>query len=65
MRARFEREAGQWRRSSIRTSSGCTTSAKHHGAHFLVMPLLDGQTLADRLEQGSSLPIAQVLTIAQ
>jgi Tol biopolymer transport system component len=60
LRARFEREAKSI--SSLNHPHICTLHDVGHqeGAPFLVMELLDGESLADRLEKGA-LPVDQVL----
>jgi serine/threonine-protein kinase len=62
-RARFDREARAI--SQLTHPSICTLYdvGEHDGTAFLVMELLDGETLADRLTKGA-LPLAQALTIA-
>ena len=62
-RERFDREARTI--SQLTHSNICTLHdvGEHDGTAFLVMELLDGQTLAERLERGA-LPPAQALTIA-
>jgi hypothetical protein len=62
-RERFDREARTI--SQLTHSNICTLYdvGEHHGTAFLVMELLDGQTLAERLETGP-LPPTQALTIA-
>jgi len=62
---RFEREA----RSSSRLSDPhCITvtdfGSAEDGSLFLVMELLDGESLADRLERDGKLPVADALRIA-
>src|SRR2546426_1943008 len=60
LRARFEREAKSI--SSLNHPHICTLHDVGHqdDVHFLVMELLDGETLADRIAKGP-LPIDQVL----
>jgi len=60
LRARFEREAKSI--SSLNHPNICTLHDVGHqaGIHFLVMELLDGESLADRLGKGA-LPSEQVL----
>jgi eukaryotic-like serine/threonine-protein kinase len=62
-RARFEREAKTI--GGLNHSHICTLYdvGDHHGALFLVMEHLAGQTLAQRLEKGP-LPLEQTVTIA-
>ncbi len=61
-RARFEREAKTI--SSLNHPHICTLFDVGHesGSHFLVMELLDGESLADRLARGA-LPLDQVLRL--
>jgi len=60
LRARFEREANSI--SSLNHPHICTLYDVGHqdGVHFLVMELLEGESLADRIAKGP-LPIDQVL----
>src|ERR1700686_3164712 len=62
-RERFDREARAI--SQLTHPHICTLYdvGEHDGTAFLVMELLDGETLADRLTKGA-LPMAQALTIA-
>ena len=62
LRARFEREARTI--SSLNHPHICTLhDVGHEGdTHFLVMELIDGETLAERLEKGP-LPLDQVLEV--
>jgi len=62
-RERFDREARAI--SQLTHPHICTLYdvGEHDGTAFLVMELLDGETLADRLTKGA-LPPAQALTIA-
>jgi serine/threonine-protein kinase len=62
-RERFEREARAI--SSLNHTHICTLYdvGHHDGTDYLVMELLDGQTLGDRLRKGA-LPIDQALTVA-
>src|SRR3989440_4854279 len=62
-RERFDREARAI--SQLTHPSICTLYdvGEHDGTAFLVMELLDGETLAARLEAGA-LPLAQALTVA-
>ena len=64
LRARFEREARAI--AALSHSHICTIHdvGEHEGTPFLVMELLDGQTLAARLEKGP-LPLDQALTIGR
>ena len=62
-RARFEREARAVAALDHPHICGIHDVGEANGVHYLVMPLLDGQTLAARLEQGA-LPIAEALAIA-
>ncbi len=61
-RARFEREAKTI--SSLNHPNICTLFDVGHegGAHFLVMELIEGESLADRLQKGA-LPPDQVLKV--
>jgi serine/threonine protein kinase/Tol biopolymer transport system component len=60
LRARFEREAQTI--SSLNHPNVCTLHDVGHdgGVHYLVMELIDGESLAERLSRGP-LPLAQVL----
>ena len=51
-RARFEREARAVAALDHPHICGIYDVGQADGTHFLVMPLLDGQTLAARLEKG-------------
>jgi eukaryotic-like serine/threonine-protein kinase len=62
-RARFEREARAVAALDHPHICAIYDVGDAGGTHYLVMPLLDGQTLAARLEKGP-LPLAQALTIA-
>jgi eukaryotic-like serine/threonine-protein kinase len=61
-RARFEREAKSI--AGLTHPNVCTLHdvGEHAGSMFLVMELLDGETLAQRLERGP-LPIEQAVTV--
>jgi eukaryotic-like serine/threonine-protein kinase len=61
-RARFEREAKTI--SSLNHPNICTLFDVGHedGTHFLVMELIEGESLADRIQKGP-LPLEQVLRI--
>src|SRR6266436_1859593 len=61
---RFEREARAI--SSLNHPNICTLHDVGHqdGTDYLVMELLEGETLADRLAKGP-LPVAQLLTFAK
>ncbi|MDZ4805974.1 MAG: protein kinase [Candidatus Eisenbacteria bacterium] len=60
LRARFEREARTV--SSLNHPNICTLFdvGREDGTHFLVMELIEGETLAERLQKGP-LPLEQVL----
>ncbi len=62
-RARFEREARAVAALDHPHICGIYDVGDASGTHYLVMPLLDGQTLAARLEKGA-LPVEQALTVA-
>jgi serine/threonine protein kinase len=62
-RTRFEREARAIAALDHPHICSLYDVGEVEGTHFLVMPLLDGQTLAGRLEKGA-LPLAHALTIA-
>ena len=53
-RARFEREAVCSRRSIIHTSARSTGWKKRTASPALVLELVEGETLADRLERGAA-----------
>ena len=54
-RQRFEREArADLRAAATRTSARCYDVGDHDGVDFLVMEYLEGETLADRLTQGTA-----------
>ena len=63
LRARFEREARAIAALDHPHIGGIYDVGNIDGTHFLVMPHLDGQTLAARLEKGP-LPLDQALKIA-
>ena len=63
LRARFEREARAVAALDHPNICGIYDVGEANGTHFIVMPHLDGQTLAARLEKGA-LPLDQTLTIA-
>ena len=63
LRARFEREARAVAALDHPHICGIYDVGQADGAHFLVMPHLEGQTLAARLEKGP-LPLDQTLKIA-
>ena len=63
LRARFEREARAVAALDHPHICGIYDVGEANGTHFLVMPYLDGQTLAARLEKGA-LPLDQALKIA-
>ena len=63
LRARFEREAHAVAALDHPHICGIYDVGEANGTHFLVMPHLDGQTLAERLEKGP-LPFDQALKIA-
>jgi Tol biopolymer transport system component len=62
-RSRFEREARAVAALDHPHICGLHDVGESDGTHYLVMPLVEGQTLAARLEKGP-LPIDQALTIA-
>src|SRR5262245_37653435 len=64
VRARFEREARTI--SQLNHAHICTLHDIGHqdGVDYLVMELLDGETLADRLEKGA-LPLAELLALGR
>jgi eukaryotic-like serine/threonine-protein kinase len=62
-RARFEREARAVAALDHPHICGIYDVGEASGTHYLVMPLIEGQTLATRLEKGP-LPIAQALKVA-
>ncbi len=61
--ARFEREARAVAALDHPHICGIHDVGEANGLHYLVMPCLDGQTLAARLEKGA-VPLDQALTIA-
>ncbi len=63
LRARFEREARAVAALDHPHICGIYDVGESHGTHYLVMPHLEGQTLAARLEKGP-LPLDQALKIA-
>jgi eukaryotic-like serine/threonine-protein kinase len=63
LRSRFEREARAVAALDHPHICGIYDVGSVDGTHYLVMPHLDGQTLAARLEKGP-LPLDQALTIA-
>ncbi len=63
LRARFEREARAVAALDHPHICGLYDVGEVDGTHFLVMPCLEGQTLAARLEKGA-MPLDQALTIA-
>ncbi|MEZ5291610.1 MAG: protein kinase [Vicinamibacterales bacterium] len=62
-RVRFEREAKAVAALDHPHICGIHDVGEAGGTHYLVMPLVEGQTLADRLVKGP-LPLAQALQIA-
>ncbi|MEZ5291611.1 MAG: protein kinase [Vicinamibacterales bacterium] len=62
-RSRFEREAKAVAALDHPHICGIFDVGEAGGTHYLVMPLVDGQTLATRLQKGP-LPLAQSLQIA-
>jgi len=62
-RARFEREARAI--SSLNHPNICTLFdvGEEDGTHFLVMELIEGESLAERLRRDGPLPVEQVLQI--
>ncbi|MFN8060430.1 MAG: protein kinase [Vicinamibacterales bacterium] len=63
-RARFEREAKAVAALDHPHICGIFDVGEAGGTHYLVMPLVDGQTLADRLTRGP-LPLEQALAVAR
>jgi len=63
LRGRFEREARAVAALDHPHICGIYDVGEFNGTHFIVMPYLEGQTLAARLEKGP-LPLDQVLAIA-
>jgi serine/threonine protein kinase len=63
LRSRFEREARAVAALDHPHICGIYDVGEANGIHYLVMPCLEGQTLAARLEKGP-LPVSQALTIA-
>src|SRR5688572_16514333 len=63
LRARFEREARAVAALDHPHICGIYDIGNLDGTHYLVMPHLDGQTLAARLEKGP-LPLDQTLKLA-
>jgi Tol biopolymer transport system component len=63
LRARFEREARAVAALDHPHVCGIYDVGEGDGTHFIVMPFLEGHTLAARLQKGA-LPLDQVLTIA-
>jgi serine/threonine-protein kinase len=63
LRARFEREARTVAALDHPHICGIYDVGEANGTHFIVMPYLDGQSLAARLEKGP-LPLDQTLKIA-
>ena len=62
--ARFEREAKMLASLNHPHIAALYGMEESGGRHFLVMELVEGQTLAERLERGG-LPVEEALTIAQ
>ena len=62
-RERFEREARLISQLDHPNICALYDVGEDHGTSFLVMPYLEGQTLAKRLERGA-LPLSEALTIA-
>src|SRR5678815_2245976 len=60
---RFQREAQSLARISHPHICTLHDVGQHDGVAYLVMELLEGETLADRLERGA-IPLEQALTIA-
>ena len=53
------------RTCATRTSSRCTTRATRTDSSYYVMPLVEGESLRDRLAREKQLPIADALRIAR